>query len=147
MFQNAADVARAALELTELARKCAEQGDLENSARVEMSAAVLAVHVADWHARPDRLHDALRERFKAFSPDWETLREIVNGVKHPSELKPPRKRPGPHEQRDPYWEDPEFWEAGGMGATLCVQIEGRWRSVRALTISFCADYLAKGDLL
>ena len=89
MFNNAMDVAKAALGLTEHARDCAEQGQLLLSAQIDLSAAALAVHVADWHALPDSLDGTLRDRFRAFSPAWGTLKDIVNGVKHPL------RQPGP----------------------------------------------------
>lgn len=124
--------------LTEHARDCARDGKQDLAAQIELSAAALAVHVADWHALPGDLDGALRDRFKTFSPDWSTLKSIVNGVKHPL------VQPGPHELREPEWEDVDFWETSGLGPMLFVKIDGHWRSVLALTVSFCAAYIARG---
>jgi len=141
MFRNARDVAEAALQLVEMARIASRGGEPQQVAALEIAAAVLAVHVSDWHVREHGHADARREMFEAFSPEWEVLRQLSRGLKHAaSNVEPPT-------QRDTAWEDLDGWELGFAPGTLFVPANGRDRSVRIMTERFCRMYLARGSTI
>lgn len=141
MFQNARDVAEAALHLVEMARVASQYGDLPRVSALEIAAAVLAVHVSDWHVS-EHGHANLRiEMFKAFSQDWEALRLLSKGLKH---AKPNGEQPT---QRNTDWEDVDGWELGFASGTLFVPVDGKDRSVRIMTEHFCEEYLARGSTI
>ncbi|WP_267428293.1 hypothetical protein [Methylobacterium sp. GC_Met_2] len=99
MFQNARDVAEAALQLVEMARVASQYDDLAQVSTLEIAAAVLAVHVSDWHVREHGHAEVRREMFEAFSPEWEVLRQLSRGIKHAaSNVEQPT-------QRNTAWED------------------------------------------
>lgn len=139
MFQSARDVAEAALHLVEMARVASQYGDLPRVSALEIAAAVLAVHVSDWHVREHGHANVRIKMFKAFSPEWEALRLLSKGLKHP---KPGTEQPT---QRNTDWEDVDGWELGFASGTLFVPVDGKDRSVRIMTQRFCEEYLARGS--
>ena len=141
MFQNARDVAEASLRLVEMARVASRSGDPQQVASLEIAAAVLVVHVSDWHVRQHGHADKRIKMFAAFSPEWEALRLLSKGLKHAvPNVEPPT-------QRDTAWEDPDGWELGFAPSTLFVPVDGRDRSVRIMTERFCRDYLARNSTI
>jgi hypothetical protein len=63
-----------------------------NHLDLELSAVLLAVHVCDWHAirllaQPDASAN-FKEAFAIRFPDWDILRSIANGTKHPKTRHP-----------------------------------------------------------
>jgi hypothetical protein len=82
LYATARDLAEAALRLLEERR-----GEDRVGLDIEMAAALLAVHVCDWHyiktLGHSRATDADKRAFAAIYPDWNILREIANGTKHP----------------------------------------------------------------
>ena len=141
MFQNARDVAEAALHLVEMARVASQYGDLPRVSALEIAAAVLAVHVSDWHVSEHGYANLRIEMFKAFSQDWEALRLLSKGLKH---AKPNGDQPT---QRNTDWEDVDGWELGFASGTLFVPVDGKDRSVRIMTEHFCEEYLARGSTI
>lgn len=129
MFTTPDDLARAALELLKLA-------DLtEPRTALELSAAILASHVFEWHFRhtSTRGKDARRE-FEQKHPEWSILREIANGTKHPY---PGRIDVLGANLREPVWEDEDFWHATPDRPSLFVDVDGRERSIYVMTYHFC----------
>jgi hypothetical protein len=105
-------------------------------AALEMAAATMANHVADWHFG-HLPSDIERQEFAKQYPDWDTLRKISNGAKHTF------KRVGEPRYREIEWEDIDFWDAfrGPDDQTLFVEVDGKPRSVRGLVHAFCEKYL------
>ncbi len=136
MFESADDLARAAINLLGLAKQCIEIGQYEDAGAIEISAAALAVHVVDWHVKSRETTSIDKRAFAALSPEWELLRQIVNGMKHP------RGTNGRSVERQPAWEDPDFWEKSALPGELIVQDGEHWRSVHGLVLTFCKQYLS-----
>ena len=78
MFKKPEDLANAALDLLKLA-------DLtELRIALELSAAILANHVFDWHCRHTKTKQKdARPAFEQQHPEWSILKPIANGTKHP----------------------------------------------------------------
>jgi hypothetical protein len=136
LYATARDLAEAALRLLEKHR------DNRVSLDIEMAAALLAVHVCDWHylnvLRHPKVTDADKRAFAKMYPDWNVLREIVNGTKHP-ELK--NINVSSADPREAEWEDLGFWNAPQGSKTLFIEVDGEEQSVHSLTFGFCRQYL------
>jgi hypothetical protein len=136
VYQTSIDVARASLRLLDMAKTIPEK-----SADLEIAAAMLAVHVCDWHlVRGLGRADATKfdkTQFGEDFPDWHVLLSIVNGTKHPKMIYPDVSG---GEVRPPEWEDLDFWHAP-QGETLFVEVDGQPRSLHSLAYSFCSAYL------
>src|SRR3954463_10913426 len=110
MFRNGSDLARAALDLLELGRSEAIAGRSDMGAKLELAAAMMANHVFDWH-HEHHVQSANSPEGRVFAsdfPDWDVLRRIANGTKHPRNPKHPRLD---QEPRAAEWKDPDFWGA------------------------------------
>lgn len=133
MYRSAEDVASAALRILDLA---ASQPP-ECASDLELAAATVANHVADWHFAPAKLSDKARSTFKADYPEWDVLRGVSNGTKHASLSR--------MVVREPEWEDDDFWYAPHRRPTLFVDVDGTSRSVHGLVYSFCTRYLERAQ--
>lgn len=143
MYENARDVAEAALALVEMADAASYGDDAGQAKALEIAAAVLAVHVSDWHVRDYGHADVRTQMFSAFSSDWEALRLLSKGLKHPKS----DVRGDPTVQRGAEWEDVDGWDVGDAKHTLFVDVDGTDRSVRVMTETFCRDYLERGSTI
>jgi len=133
MFKTPDDLARAALELLNLADLTGPRTALE------LSAAILASHVFDWHRRHSKAKQKdARHAFEQNHPEWPILREIANGTKHPY---PGKVDVSKANLREPEWEDHDFWHATPDRPTLFVDVSGRQRSIYVMTYQFCHRYL------
>lgn len=137
MYAAARDLAEAALRLLEERRR-EERVGLD----IEIAAALLAVQVCDWHCIKVLGHskatDADKRAFAAAYPDWNILREIANGTKHPE---PKNIDVSSAISREAEWEDVGFWDAPQGTKTLFIEVDGRHQSVHSLTFGFCRRYL------
>ncbi len=135
MFNDPRDLAKAALELLDLAR----QPDLkiEAIAALELGAATLCNHVRDWHDRAEWSPSG-HEVFKAAFPEWGALRHISNGTKH---ALPQIADPASTEIRALAWKDSDFWWASQGRPNLFVTVHGEQRAVSALIASFAHRYI------
>jgi hypothetical protein len=133
VFKTPDDLARAALELLHVADLTGPRTALE------LSAAILANHVFEWHCRHTKTksEDARRD-FEQKHPEWPILRQIANGTKHPY----PREIDiSEAKLREPEWEDEDFWHATVDRPTLFVAVGDSERSIYVMTYRFCHRYL------
>jgi hypothetical protein len=137
LYATARDLAEAALRLLEERR-----GEDRVGLDIEMAAALLAVHVCDWHyiktLGHSRATDADKRAFAAIYPDWNILREIANGTKHPE---PENIDVSSAIPREAEWVDVGFWNAPQGTKTLFIEVDGQGQSVHSLTFGFCRQYL------
>jgi hypothetical protein len=139
MFNSANDLAQAALDLLEIAVTEATQGNQKLSAQLELAAVMLATHVCDWHFRPAEPTNADKQAFAAQYPEWDTLRAIGNGTKHPAGKYP--RVDAAVQRRSDFWKDVDAWGAPMAADTLYVEVDGVQRSLHSLTWNFCRRYL------
>jgi hypothetical protein len=136
-YSTPQDVARAALRLLSMS-------DYIHPIDLELSAAILAVQICDWHAirllNQSDVSSQLKADFGAEYPNWQILRSIANGTKHPT-TKHPNISVG--QLRDAEWEDDDYWNAPVERGTLFIDIGGKLRSVHSLTFGFCHEYLER----
>lgn len=121
-------------EMATLAREAIEQlwttkrfGDL-------IGAVLMANHVADWHFKNDLGREfgcSEKAAMRAIYPEWDTLRQLANGMKH-CRLQPT--------QQQIEWEHDDFWDSPGHvchdGMDWFVDFDGKQRSVAILIITF-----------
>ena len=142
MFRKAADLATAALSLIELAETPDIHKKPELAATLEFAAAVLATHVMDWHYLERGVKETLAsgdyEEFKKDYPQWDALRQIANGTKHPVQKYP---HVSAAVRREAEWEDDQWWESVPGRSQQFIDVSGKDRGVRTLTWSFCNQYL------
>lgn len=138
MISSPQDLANAALSLLHLTRRSGLTAP--EIAALELGAATLANHVADWQAKAmgDKKEPA-DIGFGADYPIWNTLRKISNGLKH---AKPFFKATGAIEQRFAEWEDDDFWDASHNIKTLFIIIDGEQKSLSSITAQFVNEFLA-----
>jgi len=146
MFQNAKDIANAALRLIELAEAPEIAQNKELASTIELAAAIMATHVQDWHylnrGLKSELTDKDRHDFKSAYLTFDTLRLIANGTKHPVAKYPDISSAA---SREPEWEDDEFWNSVPGTSQLFVEVNGKQRGVRALTWGFCKQFLSHSE--
>jgi hypothetical protein len=110
---------------------------------IEMAAAVLAVHVCDWHyvrgLGHARAADTDKQQFATAYPGWDILRKIANGTKHPEARNTDVSSAVTGEVE---WKKLDFWHAPQGRPTLLIEVDGVERSVHSLTHGFCRQYLA-----
>jgi hypothetical protein len=135
MFSDPKVLAHSALELLELAKS--DRTTLTSLAAVELGAATLANHVWDWHEKTGKKPQTKEDFTKAF-PEWDLLRQISNGVKHAKQI---IADPTNTTQREPEWEDDDYWNSDHGRATMFVEIAGRQRSISALVWTFANAYI------
>lgn len=138
MFSSARDVAEGVLRLLEKLPI-----DERLSCEIELAAGVLAVHVHDWYVIKDLGQPEVKKTDKAeFArkyPDWDVLRQIANGFKHP-ELREADVSLAKAAFAE--WEHIDYWNAPQQRKTLFVEVDGIERSVHSLAFGFCRRFLA-----
>jgi hypothetical protein len=141
MFKSPDDLAKAALNLLEMSALPEIAKVPARTGALELSAAILANHVCDWHIRSRGLKGADGVAyFEQVHPEWPILKEIANGTKHPH-----RKRADVSgvASREAEFEDDDWWYSVQGQSTLFIEVDGKERSVHALAWAFCTSYLAK----
>ncbi|WP_158305976.1 hypothetical protein [Azospirillum sp. B510] len=104
-----------------------------------MIAAVLfGNHTLDWlHTRDLGLSqsdfEAEKTKMKSACPEWDELRRIANGTKHPRIQNIKQAIEREHE-----WEDDDWWSMGGVDGekSLFIDFNGKEISLHALIMSF-----------
>lgn len=126
MPASAADMVAIAEELVERY--------LKTQSPVDLIGAVLATsHVADWHfqSKGEKLGNH-REAFEAQYPEWKTIRQLGNGIKHPK----PFSNEAHHSKlssRDYEWEDDDAWSHLGTDRMpWYVEHDGKERTIDGL---------------
>jgi hypothetical protein len=136
MFTDPKQIARAAVELLDSAKIVPQTQSL--LAAIELGAATTANHVWDWHERTGKPpHD--KQAFKKIFPDWDVLRKISNGYKHPKSKTDISRS----SLREIEWEDDDFWYSDHKRAVLFIEVDGRLRAVGSLVRSFSYEYIDK----
>lgn len=130
MFQNARDIANAALRLIELAETPEIAQSKELASTIELAAAIMATHVQDWHylnrgSKSVDWTDKDRHDFKCGHLTFDTLRLIANGTRHPVTEYPDISSAA---SREPEWEDDEFWNS--VPGTSQLFVESQWKTTR-----------------
>ncbi|MBK1836328.1 hypothetical protein JHL17_02785 [Azospirillum sp. YIM B02556] len=135
-FEKARDMLDACHRFAQKYKETRDNDDL-------IAAVLFGNHTFDWlHTRDLGLSqsdfEAEKTKMKAACPEWDELRKIANGAKHPkkSNIKQSIKRE--HE-----WEDDDWWDIGGREGekSLFIDFNGKEVSLYALIMSF----LTKAD--
>lgn len=140
MFSDPLDWTQAALELLEAARTSSASPVLLSA--LEVGAATLANHTWDAHERTGWPPTTKGEFATAF-PEWDILRLISNGAKHPQNPKWPDISLA--EFREVDWENAEFWDAPDQTALVVPVGEGDRREDRAVSVLVRAFITAYTD--
>lgn len=90
---------------------------LKTQSPLDLLGCVLAVsHIADWYYQSigENLDKKNREEFSSAYPEWDTIRQLGNGLKHAKE-RPGQAHHNHLESRGYKWEDADAW--GHLGTS------------------------------
>jgi hypothetical protein len=144
MYQTGQDLAEAALRLLKCSRAPRTSEEALQFADHVLAAAILATQVCDWHfvrgLGKQRADTEDKQAFAIQYPEWDAVRKIANGTKHPEggtiDI-------STGSVRRIEWEDLDFWEADHDLPTLVIADKNEFRSVDTLVSNFCRAYLAR----
>jgi len=129
-------------DLVALAKEAVQQVRIHKQYRDLIGAVLMANHVADWHYIKDLgrtdFRDREKEAMRARYPEWEVLRQLANGTKHPKKQNIQAKRDELQWEHDDFWTSPGH--VGDDGSDWFVAFEGNPRSVTVLIETFLEKF-------
>lgn len=116
----------------------------EKSALNLMAALLITSHIADWYGKRDLAGDLDMNAFKQRHPEFKTIRDIANALKHPKMtvedgFTAAKLEHGTVCSLELEWEDRDFW----LGRTAVISHSGENRAVTALCRSFLKRFEAE----
>lgn len=129
-------------DLAVLAKEAVEQVGRNKRFGDLIGAILMANHVAEWYFQVDlsrKFGLSEMEAMKVAYPEWDTIRQLANGIKHCKLAHPVRAQ-----LDDVHWEHSDFWDSPGHidenGSDWFVQHSDQERSVAVLIKVFLEKF-------